>query len=320
MNFKEYKIWQKVYLEKNPNIFRADCMNPFISMNYLLDEVEFKSKGISQTKLYTKWKEINNIEIPLEKSALTRGVRHSLSKLFHLFKDRTLYMPQDVYPRYFELAKENHVETFVSYPQTDWESLEKVEESVVLLTVPFTPMGRELTQEDIVELEGLSKRKNIIIIDAVYDYNLSKNFQKIKSLLENNFIFYLHSLSKTYLSPEVLGVVYCPNSEYQFYFQEAHSNYEFKDEVSYNRAYDIMTQVPNLSTLQQKEFDRGFEYLTKNTGLEDVNENGIAYFSVIEEPFEELLKYNVLGVPASVFGSKRKDLTILTGLFYLHEK
>jgi len=319
MNFKQYKTWQKSYLEKNSNVFRADCLNPFISMNYLLDKVAFKSKNITQTELYNKWKEITNIEISSDNLALTRGVRHSLSKLFYLFKDRIIYMPQDVYPRYFELAKGNKIKTFVTYPQTDWESLQNVENSVILLTIPFTPMGRELNEEDIEQIEGLIERKNSIIIDSVYDYNLNENFEKLQPLFKKGSVVWLHSLSKTYLSPEVLGIVYFSSMVVKGFFIRAKETYEFKDEVSYNRAYDIMTQIPNLPALQQQEFDKGFDHLAENTGLGEVYESEIAYFSVIEEPFEELLKYNILGVPASVFGSKRKDLTIVTGLFYLGE-
>jgi hypothetical protein len=318
MNFKEYKAWQKTYLEKNPNVFRADCMNPFISMNYLLNKVVFSSEDISQLGLYSKWKEFSGVEIPFENLALSRGVRHSLSKLFHLFKSKTIYMPQDVYPRYFELAKENNIKTFVTYPKTSWESLKEVENSIVSLTIPFTPMGREIEEEDIEQIRALVHRGNRIIIDSVYDYNLCENFKKLKVLLEEGSVFWLHSLSKTYLSPEVLGIVYLPSYAYQLYFKEAFDDYEFKDEVSYNRTYDILTQTPTLPSLQQKAFNKGFDYLSENTVL-DVCNSEIAYFSVIEESFETLLKHNVLGVPASVFGSKNKNLTVVTGLFYLSE-
>jgi len=316
MNFKEYKAWQKTYLEQNPNVFRADCMNPFISMNYLLDKVVFRSQNITQSELYIKWKELSGVEIPSENLALSRGVRHSLSKLFHLFKSETIFMPQDVYPRYFELAKENNIETFETYPQTDWASLKEVKKSIILLTIPFTPMGREVSEEDIGQIKALVHRGNRIIIDSVYDYNLSENFKKLKALLEEGSVFWLHSLSKTYLSPEVLGIIYLPSSAYQLYFKEAFDDYTFKDKVSYNRAYDILTQTPTLPRLQQEEFNKGFDYLSENTGL-DVYESEIAYFSVVQDSFDELLKHNILGVPASVFGSKNENLTVVTGLFYL---
>ena len=316
MNFKEYKTWQKAYLEKNPNVFRADCLNPFISMNYLLDKVAFKSKDVTQRELYNKWKEINGIDIPSHNLVLTRGVRHSLSKLFHILKNKIIYMPQDVYPRYAQLAKKKHVKTFVTYPKTDWESLKNVESSVILLTIPFTPIGRELNQEDMNQLEGLLERKNNIIIDSVYDYNLSSNFQKLQPLFKKGSVIWLHSLSKTYLSPEVLGIVYFSSMVIKGFFVKAEESYAFKDKVSYDRAYNILSQIPNLPALQQQEFNRGFDYLSENTAL-DIYKSEIAYFSIIEEPFKELLKRNILGVPASVFGSDREDLTVVTGLFYL---
>ena len=316
MNFKAYKLWQKEYLAKNPNVFRADCMNPFKSMDYLLKDVEFTNKKRTKEELYELWRKVNNIEIPSNyEVALTRGVRHSLSLIFSMFKEREFYIPKDIYPRYFELAKENKVKTFVTYPTLDWSALKDAKESIILLTIPFTPLGREVGKNDIVEIIELQKRGNIIVIDSVYDYNLNENFKKLEPLFKGNVIF-LHSLSKTYFSPEVLGMAYMPLG-YKFYFENTISNYEIK-EVDYGRAYDILDQVPKLPHIQAQEFIKGFDVLAENTGL-DVYNSKIAYFTVIEEPFEELLKNNILGIPASVFGSDSDDLTVLTGLFYLSE-
>jgi aspartate/methionine/tyrosine aminotransferase len=318
MDFKAYKLWQKAYLEKHPDIFRADCMNPFISMNYLLEDVEYRSQNVTQEMLYKKWQEVNNVKISSEKLVLTRGVRHSLSKLFHLFKEETIYMPQDVYPRYFELAHENRVESFVTYPKVDWQVLNGVEDSVVLLTIPFTPMGKPIDEEALKELESLLKRGNRLIIDAVYDYDVQNNFQKLEPLFKQGVVFWLHSLSKTYLSPEVLGISYVSSSAYKSYFESAFDNYHFQNEVSYGRAYDIMRSKPTLPDLQQQEFRKGFAYLSENTGL-TIEQSEIAYCAVVEESFEALLERNILGVPSSVFGSQNPNLTIVTGLFYLDE-
>lgn len=316
MDYKAYKLWQKAYLETHPNVFRADCMNPFISMNYLLDGVEYKSEKITREMLYEKWEEVSGVNIPTENLVLTRGVRHSLAKLFHLFKEETIYMPQDVYPRYFELAKENRVKTFVTYPDVDWQSLSNIQNSVVLLTIPFTPMGKRLDEEAIETLELLLKRGNKLIIDAVYDYAVQENFKRLEPLFEQGVVFWLHSLSKTYLSPEVLGINYVSSSAYQVYFENAVDNYHFQNEVSYDRAYDIFQNRPMLPMVQEQEFNKGFDYLSQNMGL-TIDKSEIAYFAVIEEPFEALLERNILGIPSSVFGSENPNLTIVTGLFYL---
>jgi len=316
MDYKAYKRWQKEYLEKNPSVFRADCMNPFISMNYLVESIETKAKNITQEMLFEKWQEVSEINFSSDNVVLTRGVRHSLSKLFHLFTEETIYLPEDVYPRYFELAKENTVKTFVSYPKVDWQGLEGVQNAVVLFTIPFTPMGKRVDEEAIKKLEKLLERGNTIIIDAVYDYDVVENFKKLEVLFDKGAVFWLHSLSKSYLSPEVLGINYVSSSVYQIYFENAFSSYGFQNEVSYNRAYEIMCSKPTLPDLQQQEFRKGFEYLSKKTGL-SIEKNEMAYFSVVQEPFESLLARNILGIPASVFGSKSTNLTIVTGLFYL---
>jgi hypothetical protein len=316
MDFKSYKVWQKAYLEKHPDVFRADCMNPFISMNYLLEDVAYRSRNVTQKMLYAKWQEVNGVNIPAEKLVLTRGVRHSLSKFFHLFKEETIYMPQDVYPRYFELANENKVKTFVTYPKVDWQSLSNIQHSVVLLIIPFTPMGKRLDDEVIEALESLLKRGNKLIIDAVYDYAVEENFKRLEPLFEQGVVFWLHSLSKTYLSPEVLGINYLSSSTYQVYFDNAVDNYHFQNEVSYDRAYDVLTAKPMLPMIQQQEFNKGFDYLSQNMGL-TIDKSEISYFAVIEESFEALLERNILGIPSSVFGSQNPNLTIVTGLFYV---
>lgn len=307
MDFREYKLWQKEYLTHN-NPFRADCMNPFISMNYLLKDVAFKSRNITQNRLYEKWQDTTNIEFDFDKVVLTKGVRDSLSIIFKLFQDKMIYIPKDVYPRYFELARDNRVKTFRSYPNIEWDSLDRVINSIILFTVPFTPFGREISSYDIEEMLKLCERGNYLILDTVYDYNQAKNFTKLEAIIDTKQCFYLHSLSKTYLSAQILGIVYTP-LQYKALLEQPTPT------ISYNNAYDIVSQIPNLPTSQSKEFNRGWRYLKEKTDLKIKNE--IGYFSVINRPFETLLREGVLGVPSSVFGSDNKDLTIITPLFYL---
>ena len=314
MNFREYKVWQKEYLEKNPKVFRADCLNPFKSMDYLLKEIEFSSKKRDKHELYALWSEVNSIEISKENLAFSKGIRDSLGILFEMFKEKNIYIPHDIYPRYFDLAKNNKLKSFTTYPKMDWELLENLEDSVVLLTIPFTPLGRLMDEDDIVKIENLISKNNHVIIDSVYDYDLKNNFKKLEVLLKTERIFWLHSLSKTYLSPEVLGINYVPKA-YKVYFTHSKNN-GLNEECNFRRPYDILTQKSNFSALQSGEFQKGFDFLAENTGL-DVYESEIAYFAVVNKPFEELLKYNILGVPASVFGSEREDFTVVTGLYYL---
>ena len=313
MNFKEYKLWQKEFLEKKPNVFRADCMNPFKSMDYLLKNIEFSDKKREKKELYELWSKVNSIEISTENLAFSKGVRDSLGILFEIFKEKNIYMPQDIYPRYFELASKNKVHTFTTYPMMDWAYIGGIKGSVVLLTIPFTPVGRRLSDEDIGQIEELISNGNYVVIDSVYDYDLKKSFSSLGKLLKSERLFWLHSLSKTYLSPEVLGINYVP-SGYKQYFESSWKAKK-KDGADFSRPYDILAQKQNFAEVQAGEFRKGWSNLYENTGLEVSAE--IAYFSVIEEPFEELLKRNILGVPASVFGSKKSDVTIVTSLFYL---
>jgi len=314
MNFKAYKIWQKEFLETNPKVFRADCLNPFKSMDYLLKDVSFTKEKRDKKELYALWSKVNGTQISNENLAFSRGVRDSLGILFAFFKERDIFIPHDIYPRYFELSKENRVKSFTTYPKMDWEFLKTIENSVILLTIPFTPVGRVLEEDALKEIEVVIKNGNHLIIDSVYDYDLKNNFKKLKVLLESERVFWLHSLSKTYLSPEILGINYVPRA-YKIYFENSWKN-SLNEMNDFSRPYDILTQKPNFSNLQSEEFMKGFDFLSENTGL-DIYESEIAYFAVVEESFESLLKHNILAVPASVFGSKRDDLTVVTGLYYL---
>jgi aspartate/methionine/tyrosine aminotransferase len=311
MNFKEYKVWQKEYLKTHPNIFRADCLNPFKSMDYLLKELKFTSTAREEEEVYSLWKSINKIDIPKENLALSIGVRDSLARLFEIFKDKDIHIPKDIYPRYFELSKHNKVKHFSTYPLIDWEALKRIKNAIILLTIPFTPMGSILDKEGILHLQTLIKN-NYIIIDSVYAYDFTEQFNTLKALLKTQKVFLLHSLSKTYLCPEILGINYIPQA-YQKDFKSK-KNYQ----RDFSRAYDILKQSPKLPSLQAKAFEKGLDFFTQKTGLE-LAQNKEAYFRVIKIPFQTLLERNILSVPASVFGSEREDLSVVTGLFYLGE-
>jgi len=62
MNYNEYKLWKEEYL-KNNNPFRADCLNPFKSMNYLIKDIKFKDKEISINQLLNSFLEVSKIDI-----------------------------------------------------------------------------------------------------------------------------------------------------------------------------------------------------------------------------------------------------------------
>ncbi|MFJ5880245.1 aminotransferase class I/II-fold pyridoxal phosphate-dependent enzyme [Kitasatospora cineracea] len=143
-----------------------------------------------------------------------RGVRHGLDLLFrHLHgTGARLWLPADVYPVYFDLARAAGLAPG-SYPTlpapvlppdpSDGECPE-----YLLLANPSKPLGRHLTDAECAALTGWLERSahRRLLIDAVYD--LDTPFAPgTRRLLDTGRAVLLHSVTKGWLHPRSFGIV-----------------------------------------------------------------------------------------------------------------
>lgn len=328
MNFEEYKFVKDDLLDDNTKEYlRLDCLNPFKAMDFLLKNVEIdESIEVTKEMLLDLWKKENKINYDF---TITRGVRDSLNIISNNFKDKKFIIPSDVYPKYVYIT--DKLENRVFYNLNNYGLLNinvEVSNSLLLLECPITPEGRVLNKEEINHLlKFLKEKSNIIVIDTVYVYDVLKVFDLLKPLILTNQCIILHSLSKTYLSPEVLGINYIPNKlKEQIDFSYVYNLYPLKDEgYSLKRAYNIIQNKPELPYLQEEIFKSEFEILKKQKVIkvkENPKEEYMSYFRKINKTFEEGILNNIMTVPTSIFSvnsikTPLNDGSVVTCLYYL---
>jgi hypothetical protein len=88
-------------------------------------------------------------------------------------------------------------------------------------------------------------------------------------------------------------------------------------EAALSTAIHTIECQPDLPLSQQRAFDREWQRLAPvlQSVCPEWNPPPSGYFSVVRAPFQDLLEtHDLLAVPASVFGSPREDLSIVTCL------
>lgn len=332
MNYKEYNAFKENYLKDN-DPYRADCMNPFKSMDYLIDIPDdenlkemYSSVDISQEKLYSVWSKNIDTEslLPSIENNLvfSSGVRSSLFSIFSIFPKKEIHLPLDIYPKYLDIATDAGAK-FKLFPTSEnipWEYLNNLKESIILLTFPLSTKGEVLNARNLSYLKTLLSSGNIVVIDAVYDYDILNTLKKLAPLLQKDNLFFLHSLSKSYLCPEVLGINFIPQKYHDLFKKNILPGLYDMFEIKKYRSYFILETYENLPEIQEKEFRSGLIEL-----LQVLKKKGISlkispfhngYFRTVGTPFQRLLDYGIMGIPSSVFGGE-DNTAVVTGLYYL---
>lgn len=315
MNFSDYKIWQKSILETHSPL-RLDCLNPFIAMNWS-QKIGGQATGNPTTVLQNLlgYGDRDDIVKPIP------GVRAALEDIFIDAKRNgwTLALPEDVYPFYWDAAERAGYDTsslirFPTLPQPDFTPLNDTDDAtIVVLTAPLSPLGRHLTEEEITFLMNWLEEdiERMLVLDSVYAYGAPLH-QSLWRLWGSEQTIILNSLSKTHLQRGLFGIAMIPVG-----LLMAPQLRQPTDE-GVQAAIDALTHHPHHAADQQRAFDAEWKRLTpaiqKMTGQTFTPpENG--YMAPVTISAQDALtKHNTLVVPASVFGSKDPNLSIVTCL------
>ena len=331
MNYEQFKVFRDQVVTK-PSVKRLDCMNLSKAMSHLLDSIP-KPSTVSQwttNNVIELWaknmgiannKDIKNYE---KNIACASGVREILNGIFKLIakQGKDLWLPDDVYPIYWKLAKEAGIKTnaFSTIPKLDLTFLNNTsKKSVVLLPNPITPLGRHLNDYEVEELKTwvTSSKERRLIIDAVYTFENQFDNRTLE-LWKTEQAFIAHSLSKSWLSSGVLGVALIPSD----ITPSLRNVLEPLTEGSVDKATQIMTSLPELPNTLKKVFIDEWKRLTPH--IQQISpgfkppETG--YFSTIKRATEAILeKDSTLTIPASIFGSKDTELSIISCLYEIKQ-
>lgn len=266
-----------------------------------------------------------------------RGVRDVLSRYFALTvrEGVRVAIPSDVYPAYVELARDAGVTSdrgfkFPTFPDFDYGSGLSLENTLrtcsqlgaqhVLLPYPLKLHGRSWTTEEVSaavawlqERPGDFRQGRRLVLDGVYSFG-EPACGNLKRLLSTGQVTYLDSLSKSWLHEQVFGVALVPES----------------DRVLVGTVIDPEPDPQNLHLAQVLLRDHPgtpervrVEVTVRNLGVGQVLlANGFqvllsrprGYLLAVNQDYRELARHGFLVLPASVFGSREPDWSLLSAL------
>ncbi len=283
MNYQEFKSYRD---ELQSRYFRLDDLNPYSLAPYFINDSCQKCEFIDIASEYFVMQ--------------SNGVRSLLKELFKYFTKLgyQLNIPEDVYPEYFNLIPMNAIVFHYASCRREKFTFSENEFCISLIANPLIPEGRYLTKAELLVLDNwlLDNNNRWIIFDTVYDYCLHSLDFKFKS---NNIIF-VNSLSKVNLAPGVSGWALSktklPGFE-QIPMPEVDQKLNGAIQNEYTQAW---------KTIDNK-FNLGKKYNWQRPS--------VGYLSLLNKNFRSLLsECDIAAVPASIFGVKGDDISVISCL------
>ena len=332
MKYAEYLAFRDRQLAARPGLIDAGETNLYRALESLSPHLpDPPGERLHRCHLATQW--AANFGFPLEvasRAFVSTGVRHSLELLFCEWA-RTgarLWLPEDNYPVFGELAIaaglvpmafQTLPEPMLPSPSPSPGAVPFEGDEILLVTNPLKPRGRFLNDSEIVALKNWLQQspRRRLIIDAVY--SLTPRFHSgTATLLATSQTILLHSLTKGWLHPRLFGIALTP----------AHDAERWKPifraaalpQANLAAARHFLEHYPERPAQIADRLHQAHTSLAAILPQEILltllaqNAESPGYFIPVERSFDSLLEMGVLGIPSSVFGSNRDQLTILSSL------
>jgi histidinol-phosphate/aromatic aminotransferase/cobyric acid decarboxylase-like protein len=239
-------------------------------------------------------------------------------------KGAKVWLPTDNYPVYGELARKAGAapNEFVTLPEPKWPDATGFSgPEILVVTNPLKPLGRWLPSADVSALvQWLNGSPALrIILDTVYTFD-ARFHPTTLALLETQQTILLHSLTKGWLHPRLFGIALVPEQNAEALTPVFRANPPSQSSLA--RARVLMGQHAALPTTVGAVLNsaRGGLISRLETKLPLLSRSE-GYFFPVQGRWSELLdKVGVLGLPVSVFGSDREEMTILSSLTFANHR
>ncbi|KQV22897.1 MULTISPECIES: aminotransferase class I/II-fold pyridoxal phosphate-dependent enzyme [unclassified Kitasatospora] len=326
MRFDEFQDFRRRQLSAGPALLDAAETNVYRALAPLRPEPPAGLSTVHRCDLARAW--LRRFELPEEWSRHTmvcRGVRHGLGVVFHWLRtvQARLWLPSDVYPVYFELARAAGLAP-ASYPTLPTPVLPGApaddRPEYLLLANPSKPLGRYLSDAECDALISWlrdSPRRHLLI-DSVYD--LGAPFAAgTRRLLDTGRAVLLHSVTKGWLWPRTFGVVLLGPAQAEL--AEAFRA-DPPTQTQLRLADRLLTEHSDVPRQVVDELAARAERLFERLPDEVLGAIPVAsrtcpgnYFFPVDIPAETLRReYGLLALPVSVFGESRWSGSVLTSL------
>lgn len=326
MNFANFQKFRTNILREQGDILDCAQTNLYAAFSSLVPPVSLSPQGmVHRCHLAAEWAALFGLPSDFSLRALIScGVRDSLALLFRHYARRNVYLwlPSDIYPAYGELARAAGLKPhlFSTLPGLVWPSAKPAPMSEILVVSnPLKPLGRWLTG---VEVDALTAWLSAsvhrrLLLDTVYTFDTAFHPMTLRLLATDQTIL-LHSLTKGWLHPQIFGVALVPESDIAELAPAFRSHPPPQTNLVCARElisrHSDMPQVVAAALAKAELIFRAA--VAKDIAL-PAKHPAPGYLTVVAGHWAELLETtNVLGIPASVFGSSCENLTILSSLSF----
>ncbi|MGW1268733.1 aminotransferase class I/II-fold pyridoxal phosphate-dependent enzyme [Streptomyces sp. NPDC002491] len=338
MRFEEFQEFRQHELIGSPSLLDAAETNVYRALAPMRPEPPADVSTVHRCDLARAW--LRRFQLPEEWSGhamVCRGVRHGLSVVFqrlHAVQAR-LWLPGDVYPVYFELARAAGLEP-ASYPTLPAPVLPSSSADdraeYLLLANPSKPLGRYLSEAEcaaVISWLRASPRRRVLI-DSVYDLGVPFAVGT-RRLLDTGCAVLLHSVTKGWLWPRTFGVVLlgpehaghagqAGQTEWAEWAESFRSDSPTPEQL--RLADRLLTEHSDMPRQVVDELAARAERLFQRLPDDVIGAIPTAsrtcpgnYFFPVGIPAETLRReYGVLAMPVSVFGETSWPGSVLTSL------
>jgi hypothetical protein len=315
MNYEEFRAWRSDLLrQRSPR--RLDCMNPEVALAHLRPQLT--AQPASMDEIVQLWSKAVGVTLTEDRRVVGTGIRPILASLFDVIASRIelLWLPEDVYPVYWQLSSSARRCGFATVPDIDWRALEAAgPRDALLLPCPLSPVGRPFGPDERQRLMAWldAQPARMLILDHAYSFATASHLD-IDELWTSERTVSIWSMSKPWLSRGVLGLASAPPSF--SHAIQAHVPVPSPSELT--RALALLSAAPELPQVLQQRFRSAWERLlpTIRSACPAWRPPNSGYFSVLPMSFTDLLaRYDLLAIPVTVFGSRRSDLSIASCLY-----
>ncbi|WP_395298085.1 aminotransferase class I/II-fold pyridoxal phosphate-dependent enzyme [Kitasatospora hibisci] len=329
MRFDEFQGHRQRQLDASSSLLDAAETNVYRALAPIRPEPPTGMSTVHRCDLARAW--LRRFELPEDRSGhamVCRGVRHGLGVVFHWLRavQARLWLPGDVYPVYFELARAAGLAP-ASYPTLPAPTLPRSpaddRPEYLLLANPSKPLGRYLSDSEcdavVSWLQESPHRR--LLIDSVYD--LGAPFDAgTRRLLDTGCAVLLHSVTKGWLWPRTFGVVLLGPAQAELAELADAFRADPPSPAQLNLADRLLTEhgdVPRqvadeLATRAERLFERLPDEVLAAVPTATRTCPG-NYFFPVDIPAETLRReYGVLAVPVGVFGKSSWSGSVLTSL------
>jgi aspartate/methionine/tyrosine aminotransferase len=324
VNFADFQNFRDRVLRERSHVLDCAATNLYGALPHLIPApTPAPACTLHRRDLALEWTRRFGFPVERARHALVSdGVRDSLAHIFRHYaaENARLWLPADNYPVYHEIAHAAGLEpsSFPTLPEPDWpDGNPEAFTEILVVTNPLKPRGRWLTPCDMTALTAwlAAHPRRRLILDAVYTFDTLFHATTLQ-LLATGQTFLLHSLTKGWLHPRLFGIALAPADDAKALAPvfRAHP----PPQLNLGRARAFLIDYAETPTAVAHELAAAHERMiaTLPAGLPTpMATDATGYLFPITCHWLDLLNdFGILAIPATVFGSVRDDMSILSSL------